>query len=229
MPSELSPQITRKPIKNLRLAIKPPDGSLHVSAPLGVTERMIRDFVASRRTWIERKQAEIRGRVRAPAYRIETGEVHYLQGRPHELQVVEKGGRASVSLSREGCIRLVVTVGSEREHRERLLQRFYRAQLGAQLAPLVEKWQERMGVTARECRIKRMKTRWGTCNPKARRIWINLELAKRPPEHMEYVLVHELAHLLERGHGPRFRGLMDKFLPNWRIQKAALELAPPAS
>jgi predicted metal-dependent hydrolase len=227
MPSELSPQITRKPIKNLRLAIKPPEGSVHVSAPLRVTEKAIRDFVESRRGWIERKQAEVRARVRMPAYRYETGEVHYLQGIPHDLRVVHREGRASVRLNGDRCIELVVPVASELAIRQRLLQNWYREQLGDQLPSLLEKWQERMGVHVNECRIKRMKTRWGSCNPRAKRIWINLELAKRPVEQLECILVHELVHLIERSHNKRFYGLMDEFLPGWRVQSRALDLAPP--
>jgi len=109
-----------------------------------------------------------------------------------------------------------------------VLQKWYRARLNEQLSPLIAKWAPKVGVTVAEVRIKQMKTRWGSCNAQARRIWLNLELAKKPPECVEYVLVHELVHLLERQHSERFRALMDQFLPNWALLRAELNRAPLA-
>ncbi len=155
-----------------------------------------------------------------------SGESHYFAGRRYRLDVVTRPGRAAMRLRNNTTIELAVPPDADREARERILERWYRAQLRQRIPPLLEKWQPVIGVQVNEVRIKKMKTLWGSCNIKARRIWLNLELMKKSPQCLEYILVHEMVHLLERHHNERFQQFMDHFLPDWRMRRDELNRAP---
>jgi predicted metal-dependent hydrolase len=219
---DLTVEVVRKHIKNVHLRVYPPDGRVRVSAPLALTDEAIRLLVASRLGWIHRKRSALRLRERSSDHRLISGEHHYYRGRRYRLDVIEHAAPPGVTIRDGSILQLRVRPGTDRRQRERTLGQWYRRRLTAAIAGLLEKWQARIGVAVAECRVKKMKTRWGTCNPAARRIWLNLELAKRPEACLEYVLVHEMVHLLERSHNARFDSYMDRFMPQWRAHRDLL-------
>lgn len=213
--------LTRKRVKHLRLVVSPPDGRVRVSVPASVPAEVVWRFLEHKLDWIRCKQARFAASVKTIPPQFSTGEHHYYQGRPHRLQVLEQAGRPQVT--REGNeLLLQIRPGSDAVSRGRVLDEWYRSELKQQVPSLLETWQPRTGKSVSDWGIKKMKTRWGSCNIHKCRIWLNLELAKYPPQALEYVLVHELVHLLERYHNDRFREFMDRFIPDWRLQKQAL-------
>ena len=184
--------------------------------------------VISRLGWIRRKQAAFIKQDRQSRREFVTGESHYFAGRRYRLDVVEQDYPPKVWLPNNTKITLRVRPGSDRNTRESVLYRWYRQNLRSQLPALLEQWEPKLGVSVNEVRIKKMKTLWGSCNIEAKRIWLNLELAKKPESCLVYILVHEMVHLLERAHNARFRELMDAFLPQWRAYRDALNRAPLA-
>jgi predicted metal-dependent hydrolase len=152
-----------------------------------------------------------------------SGETHYFQGVPHQLTVLERMGNARVVCQRSRTIELNISPRSSVVKRERAMLNWYRAYLKKEIPPLIKRWEKIIGVRVEEWGVKRMKTRWGSCNPRARRIWLNLELAKKPPRCLEYVVVHEMAHLLEGSHNRRFKELMSQFMPDWRTIRKELK------
>ena len=215
-------EIVRKDIKNLHLGVYPPEGRVRVAAPLRVDDDAVRMAVIARLAWIRRKQAEFEGQDRQSRREYVTGESHYFEGRRYRLDVVESEGRPGIRLRGNAWIEMRVRAATSRDAREALLYRWYRDRLLARIPELVAKWEPRVGVTVAEWRIRRMKTRWGTCNPEAGRIWLNSELAKKPVSCLEYVVVHEMVHLIERGHNERFQRLLDRLMPMWRTRQDQL-------
>lgn len=222
-------EVRRKPIKNLHLGVYPPDGRVRVAAPPRLDDDAIRRAVISRLPWIRRQQRGFVGQVRESEREMVTGESHYFRGRRYRLNVVERPGRARISVTGSRTLSMWVPSQTDTAARQRLLERWYRRELAGVLPDLLRAWEAIIGVKVGECRIKRMKTRWGSCNIEARRIWLNLELIRKPPACLEYILVHEMVHLLERHHSERFRELMDKFLPDWRLRRDTLNSAPLAN
>jgi len=219
-------EVVRKPIKNLHLGVYPPTGRVRVAVPERMDEEAVRLAVVSRLGWIRRQQARFAEQPRESAREMVTGESHYLWGRRYRLEVIEYNGPYRVELKGRSRLVLHVRPLADTARRRRLLDDFYRQELKQRIPPLLEQWQQAIGVRVAHWGIKKMKTRWGSCNPVARRIWLNLELAKKPPRSLEYVLVHEMVHLLERHHNDRFRALMDHFLPSWRLLRDQLNLSP---
>ena len=173
-------EVVRKDIKNLHLGVYPPNGRVRVAVPLRLNDEAVRLAVISRLGWIRRQQNGFDQQNRQSEREMITGESHYVQGRRYRLNVIEYDGPASVSLPNNTTMELRVRPGTDREKREAVLHRWYRQQLRKQIPELVAKWEPEVGVTVAEWGIKKMKTRWGTCNVDARRIWLNLELAKKP-------------------------------------------------
>ena len=220
--------IVRKRIKNMYIGVHPPHGQVRVSVPLGVEDDMVRMAVISRLNWIRRKRSEFAQQERQSAREFVSGESHYFEGRRYRIDVVEADGPPSVSLLNNSWMRLQVRRGADRDAREATLDKWYRRNLRERLPELLSKWEPVVGERAAEVRVRKMKTLWGSCNTEARRVWLNLELVKKPPACLEYVLVHELVHLTERGHGSRFYELMDRFMPTWRSRRDELNKAPLA-
>ena len=220
-------ELNRKAIKNLHISVLPPDGKVRVSAPLGMTETAIRMAVISRIPWIKKQQSDFAKQARQSDREMVSGECHYLWGKRLRLDLVERGGRASVELAKSR-LRMGLPASASVEERLALLDRFYRRELKNRIEELLPYWQENIGVIAVAWGVKKMKTKWGSCNTEAKRIWLNLELAKKPPECLEFVLVHELVHLHERHHNERFRALMDKHLPDWAERRSLLNSMPLA-
>ena len=221
-------EVVRKDIKNLHVGVYPPGGRVRVAAPLRLDDDAVRLAVISRIGWIRRKRAEFEQQDRQSQREFVTGESHYFRGRRYRLKVIEHDGRPAVHLLNNTTLGLRIRPGDDRDAREAILHRWYRRQLRDQLPPLLAKWEGKIGVKVAEVRIKKMKTRWGSCNVEDRRIWVNLELAKKPAMCLEYILVHEMVHLLERNHSDRFRDLMDTFMPQWRLHRDVLNRAPLA-
>ena len=221
-------EVVRKPIKHLYLGVYPPGGRVRVSAPAHLDDAALRLAVISRLRWIKRKQAAFREQERQSQREMVTGESHYFRGRRYRLHVVEAAGPPSVRLVNRVRMELRVPPGSDPEARRRALGAWYRRQLRESIPALLAKWEPRVGEAASEVRIKRMKTLWGSCNPSARRIWLNLELAKKPPSCLEFVLVHEMVHFFERHHNERFFERMDALMPSWRRCRDELNRAPLA-
>ena len=221
-------EIVRKDIKNLHVGVYPPSGRVRVAAPGRLDDDAVRLAVVSRIGWIRRQRAAFEQQDRQSEREMVTGESHYFQGRRYRLDVVVHERATSVSMPSRSTIQLQIRAGADTTTRNVVLQRWYRQQLREQIPELLAKWRPRIGVSESEVRIKKMKTLWGSCNAAARRIWLNLELAKKPAVCLEYILVHEMVHLLERHHNERFRELMDALMPTWRGAREELNRAPLA-
>lgn len=219
-------KVVRKNIKNLHLAVYPPDGAVRISVPQRVDDELVRLAVVSRLGWIRRKREAFREQLRQSRRDMVSGESHFVQGRRYRLRVVEVGGRPGVRIANADTLELRIRPATSREKREALLDDWHRQRLREQIPALIAKWEPVLGVKVAEWGIRKMKTRWGSCNVDAGRIWVNLELAKKPPECLEYLVVHEMAHLLERRHNDQFKAYMDRFMPQWRMHRATLNQMP---
>jgi len=218
--------VVRKNIKNLHLAVYPPNGRVRVAAPLRVNDEAVRLAVISRLAWIKRRQAKFEAQERQSAREYVSGESHYYQGNRYRLNVIYHDGLPKVTIRNKTTLDLYVRTGSDTAQRERVFLAWYRQQLKAMAPPLIAKWEPILGVTVADWGVKQMKTRWGTCTCEARRIWLNLELVKKPALCLEYIVVHEIVHLLERHHNDRFTAYMDKFMPQWRLHREELNREP---
>jgi predicted metal-dependent hydrolase len=226
--SGINVDVVRKPIKNLHLGVYPPAGRVRVAAPPAVSDDAVRLAVIGKLGWIRRQRAKYAAQPRQSEREMVSGESHYFLGQRYRLRVIPDDGAARVTVRNRGTLELRIRPETDAAARERVLHRWYRERLRELSAPLVAKWQTILGVEAAQVRIKKMKTKWGSCNVSPRRIWLNLELAKKPALCLEYVVVHELVHLIERNHTDRFVSLLDKHLPNWRQHRQALNDGPLA-
>jgi predicted metal-dependent hydrolase len=219
-------EVVRKRIKNLHLGVYPPEGRVRVAAPLVLSEDAVRLAVVARLGWIKQQRAKFVAQERQSEREYVSGECHFFKGQRYRLNVIESGGRSKVSVRGSEFIDLNVKPGSDRAARESVLQKWYRKDLRISAAPVIEKWAQRMALPIPDFRIKRMKTKWGTCSLKNRRVWLNLELIKKPPACLEFIVVHELVHLFERNHNEAFVAHMDRLLPGWRSTRQELNAQP---
>lgn len=220
-------EVERKKIKNLYLKVRPPEGRLYVSAPLRMPLEAIRDFIASKEDWIRLQQEKLRRRqssVPLREARYLTGEEIFYWGRTLPLEVRYGQKRNEVCHADTHILLLVrkQETDSKAEERYSILKQFYRDELNQKLPDLIEKWEAIIGVKAKAWTLRDMTSRWGTCNVRQKKICLNLKLAGKAPECLEYVLVHELVHLLESSHNRIFKSYMDQYLPAWRSIKARL-------
>lgn len=221
--------VVRKGIKNLHLGVYPPDGRVRVAAPRSITDAAIRVAVITRLTWIRRQREAFARQARQSEREFVIGESHYFLGRRHRMGVVEvTHGKTGVVVRGKATLELQCRPGADAPARQRIIDRWYREHLRNVAGPLISHWEGKLGVKVADWGIKRMKTKWGSCNAKARRIWLNLELAKKSPDCIEYLVVHELVHLIVRTHDERFKALMDRQLPRWKQLRIALNAAPLA-
>lgn len=219
-------EVIRKDIKNLHLSVHPPDGRVRISSPQHLNNEAIRLFAISRLSWIRRNIKEFNNQKREPVFEYVSGESHYYKGVRYLLNVVYHDRKPKVEIRNKKYIDLFVRTGSSQEKRKEVLNEWYRGKLKKEIVKLLEKWQPIIGVDVTDFGVRQMKTKWGTCSEQVKRIWLNLELAKKPFNNLEYVVVHELLHLIEHKHNERFIALMDKFLPNWRSLKKELNNSP---
>ncbi len=220
-------EVVRKRIKHINLRVYPPDGRVRLAAPLRTDEATVRQMVSSRLEWIQRQRVRLMGHPQQGEPTMLPGEAHWFLGRRYHLDIRENSSRRGVHLQGDSALELHTRGSADTNRRAALLQAWYRQQMQVLLPELIARWEPVVDVRIAECRIKRMKTRWGSCNIAARRIWLNLELIKRPIMSLEYVLMHEMTHLLERYHNTRFYSLMDDFMPEWRIHRHALDQPHP--
>lgn len=211
-------EVVKKNIKNMHLAVLPPQGQVRISAPIHTGEEVIRLFAITKIGWIKKQVEKFQNQPRQTQREYVSGESHYLWGRRYKLQIKHAGATNKVEIKANQLI-LTVREISTAEQREKVLNEWYRANLKAKLPALFKKWEDKIGVKANFIGVKNMRTRWGSCNVRDKRVWINLQLAKKPFHCLEYVVVHELVHLLEKSHSPVFVAYMDKFLPDWRMVK----------
>ena len=224
--SGLPVHILRKPIKNLHLGVYPPHGRVRVAAPLRMSDNAVRLAVISRLGWIKKQRTRFQSQERQSAREYVSRESHYYLGRRYLMNVVERDGPPRIALRNKSALELHVPRGMGGVSRERLLRDWYRKELKGLIPPMVEKWETVTGVKVATWGVRKMKTKWGSCNSSERRIWLNLELAKKPIQCLEYIIVHEMVHLLERRHNDRFAELLDKFMPTWRLHRDELNRAP---
>ena len=219
-------EILRKPIKNMHLRIYPPDGQVRVSAPLRLHLDLIRKQLEARRDWIHAQRTRLRNQITQQATMIETGERLYFLGQAYSLHIHETTKVMKVALEGE-FIHCYVKAKASQIEKEKLIHDWYRQQMKVLIPTLLQKWETIIGVQVSGWGIKQMKTRWGSCNTRVGRIWLNLNLIKKPLVCLEYVLVHELVHLLEIHHNKRFYAFMDQFLPQWKDHQFLLEGRAP--
>lgn len=221
-------ELVRKPIKNLHLGVYPPDGRVRVAAPPTVSDDAIRIAVVSRMGWINRQRDNFQRQARQSARKYVSGETHFYLGQRYRFRLIERGGTSSVRLTSDRRLELSVPKDRSPAFRERVVQRWQRKLLLERGQALTAEWAARLGIETPEIGIKRMKTKWGACNPNANRIWLNLELIKKPPECISYLVLHEIIHLIERSHGDAFVTFLDRHMPNWRIYRDQLNAEPLA-
>ncbi len=211
--------LSQKRIRNLHIRICIPDGEVKISAPLRYNLAQITKFVLQKIDWIKKSQNQIRnlrdeGKIALPQKFI-SGEDHYFFGKKLKLELLQNSASNKVVIG-EDFMHLYVKKLSNFKQREKLLDDFYRAHLKKIIPDLIEKYEKKMDVKVAEFGVKKMKTRWGTCNVRDRRIWLNLELAKKPIAYLESIIVHEMVHFFEHRHNKKFYALMDKFMPDWK-------------
>lgn len=217
--------VVLKDIKNVHLSVYPPNGKVRISAPSRMSMDTIRIYTISKLAWIKKQQQKFRSQVREAPREYLNKEGHYFLGKRYLLKVIEHHSPPEVHVKHKS-IELYVRPGTDIQKRHTIMEEWYREQLKELVPPIIKKWEKVMKVSPNEFAVKKMKTKWGTCTRESKRIWLNLELAKKPFQCIEYIIVHEMVHLLERNHNERFVAYMDKFLPEWKQLKNDLNRLP---
>lgn len=220
-------EILRKRIKNFNLSVHPPFGRVRLSVPARINDEAVKKFIRSKMKWIQKHRERIIAKGKFLTREYKNGETHFFLGKEYLLEVTETISRPKViAESDSNTIKLFVKNGSGIKERQQILNKFYRKELIKIIPSLIKKWEQKMNLSVKEFRIKIMKTRWGTCNSKVRRIWFNLELAKKPIHCIEYIIVHEMVHFLERKHNQKFKSYINVYLPEWKTYKKELNSFP---
>ena len=222
---DITVDVVLKDIKNIHLSVYPPAGRVRISAPLRMDIDTIRIFAISRLGWIKQQQKKFQEQERETPREYLDLESHYVWGKRYLLKVIEVNEAPSVELKHSKMV-LRVRPGTDDKKKQAIIDAWYREQLKKAVPPLIAKWEPLMGVKVERFFVQRMKTKWGSCNHKAHNIRLNTELAKKPKEYLEYIIVHEMAHLLEPTHNSRFIMLMDKFMPKWQFYRDKLNQLP---
>ena len=218
-------QVVHKKIKNLHLGVYPPHGKVRVAAPMALSDDAVRLAIVGKLGWIKRQKAKFDAQPRLSKREMVSGESHYYLGRRYRLRVIAHQGPGNVALS-SNALELHVRPTLSADQREKVLQQWYREQLRALIPPLLEKWRAAGGVSVSDWGIRRMKTKWGSCNHTRKSLRLNTDLAKKPPECLEYIVVHEMIHLLHPTHNSHFMTLTDQFMPKWRFYRDQLNQLP---
>ncbi len=225
---DIAIKLTRKAVKHVHLSVHPPRGRVSLVAPTDTRIEVARAYAISKIGWIRDQRAKLRGQARETPRRFVTRETHYLWGRRYLLSVLEKDAKPSVRIGHR-TITLTVRPGSSRAKRAEVMHEWHRALLHEVMPRLIEKWEAKLGVKVSGYFLQRMKTKWGGCNPRAANIRLNTELVKKPKDLLEYVIVHEMLHLVEPTHSERFVVLMTEHYPGWRVARAELNELPLAT
>lgn len=222
---EIAIEVIKKDIKNIHLSVYPPAGKVKISAPLRMNLDTIRVFAISKLGWIKKQQKKIQEQDRETPREYLNRESHYVWGKRYLLNVIEIDEAPSVELTHKK-MNLRVRPGANDEKKQAIIEEWYREQVKLKAPRLIAKWEPLMGVTVGRVFVQKMKTRWGSCNPTSRSIRLNTDLAKKPLSCLEYIIVHEMAHLMEHTHNSRFTSLMDQFMPKWQFCRAELNKLP---
>lgn len=222
---DITADVVLKDIKNIHLSVYPPNGRVRISAPLRMDIDTIRVFAISRLGWIKQQQKKFQEQERETPREYLNLESHYVWGKRYLLKVIENDEVPSVELKHRKMV-LCVRPGTDDKKKQAIIDSWYREQLKKAVPPLIARWEPLLGVKVERFFVQRMKTKWGSCNYKARNIRLNTELAKKPQECLEYVVIHEMAHLLEPTHNSRFIMLMDRFMPKWQFYRDKLNQLP---
>ncbi|WP_445367018.1 M48 family metallopeptidase [Methylomonas sp. BW4-1] len=222
---DISIAVTRKAIKNVHLSVHPPEGRVTLAAPLDTRLEVARAYAISKLGWIRDQQAKLRNQAREMPRQFVERESHYLWGRRHLLTVVERNGKPFVKVDHR-CITLYLPADSALENRAELIHEWHKVLLHQAIPPLIAKWQVKLGVEVAHYFLRRMKTKWGSCNPRARNIRLNTELVKKPKHLLDYVVLHEMVHLFEPAHNERFLTILSGYYPNWQEARAELNELP---
>ncbi len=215
-------QVVKKAVKNLRITVLPPDGTVRVTAPYFLPDREVAAFVAAKAEWIRRQQARFAVKARQAAPEYISGEPVYIWGRLYTLQLTEGGGKNGVHLEGAGVVLHMAQAGSTLQQRQAVIEKWQRCLLRKAVDALMPTWEARTGLFCSAWQIRRMRTRWGSCNTRTGKIWLALQLAEHPPECLEYVLLHELVHLRIRGHGADFKAFLSSYMPDWKKRQKKL-------
>jgi len=226
--SDIDVEIVRKDIKNLHLAVYPPSGHVRIAVPLHISNDAARLAVVSRLRWIQKKRKSVSEQVRESELQMASGESHYVGGRRYLLEVVYRNSVPSIEIVNNKKIRLFVRPNTSVDGRKNILYKWYRDRLGERIPKIVKRFETKLDVKVDDWNIRKMKTRWGSCKPECARITVNIELGKKSDTCLEYIVMHEMIHLLERNHSERFFELMDKNMPNWKIRRDELNQSPLA-
>jgi predicted metal-dependent hydrolase len=217
--------VTRKDVKNVHLSVHPPDGRVTLVAPRSTRLDIARAYAISRIGWIRQQQERLSSQMRETPRQFVGRETHYLWGRRYLLRVTEKDPTNQVKVDHRS-IHLAVRPGTSREQRAKIVHKWHLRILHGIVPKVIQKWEKRIGVRVEGYFLQRMRTKWGSCNPQRRTIRLNTELVKKPRDLLEYVAVHEMVHLLEPTHSPKFSQLLDKFYPEWREARRELNELP---
>jgi predicted metal-dependent hydrolase len=222
---EIAVEVVKKDIRNIHLSVYPPAGKVRISAPLRMNLDTIRVFAISKLGWIKQQQKKLREQERETPREYLDRESHYVWGKRYLLKVTESDEVPTVEL-KHSKMHLRVRPGASDEKKQAIVEGWYREQLKKTVPALIAKWEPLLGVKVERFFVQKMKTKWGSCSASTRGIRLNTDLAKKPPECLEYIVVHELIHLLEPTHNHRFMNLMNQFMPNWRFYRAELNRLP---
>jgi predicted metal-dependent hydrolase len=222
---EISIEVTRKDIKNVHLSVRPPDGHVTLAAPLATRLEVARAYAISKLGWIRDQQQKLASQARETPRQFITRESHYLWGRRYLLNVEQREAKPCVTVDHKRMT-LTVRPGSSDTKRAEVMHQWHKELLHEAVPPLIRKWEPKLGVQVHGYFLQRMKTKWGGCNHRAGHIRLNTELVKKPRHLLEYVIVHEMAHLLEPTHSDRFLAILDKHYPTWREARAELNELP---
>ncbi len=213
---DINIELIKKNIKNIHLSVHPPYGRVRLAVPLRMSDEAVNSFVVSRLSWINKQRKKYAKLEQQSEIEYKSGESHYYLGDRYILNVIETTGKQYIELRNNKYMDLHVKPNSSKDKREKVLTEWYRQNLKLLIPDYIHKWESIIGVSVNEWNVKLMKTRWGTCNIRDKRIWINLELIKKSPRCLEYIVVHEMVHLLERYHNDNFKTYMNEFFPNWK-------------
>lgn len=223
--AEFEVDVSFKDIKNVHLSVKPPNGRVEMAAPIGTRPAAVRAYAASKLGWIREKRARMAKQRRETSRQYVSRESHMLWGKRYLLKVIERDERPQVHMNHRQLM-LIVRPRSTRERRREIIEAWHRELLHKEIPSLISKWEKKLGVKVESYALQRMKTKWGSCNRKARRIRINSEMIKKPKELLDYVVVHEMAHLIASTHSEQFVELLTSHYPSWRQARAELNALP---
>jgi len=220
--SGIDVDVIKKDIKNIHLAVYPPTGRVRLSSPFSMKRESLRLFIISKLGWIKKHIRNMNSQIREPEREYIQGESHWVEGQRYLLNFIESKAAPRVEIRNKKYLDLYIRPGSDKAKKEEIIREWYRNRLKDQIPELIAKWENKLGVKIDDWGVKLMKTKWGSCNIEARRIWLNLELAKKPKHCLDYVVLHEMVHLKERHHNEHFKALLDKHMPSWQSVREEL-------